>query len=182
MNGTAGIRPTIQLRPATASDDNFILSLAPRFVAFDLPKGRRKRETLHAIRADIRRALHHPRQGEHFFIAEDDQGRRSGFLRLQLQHDFFSGVRACHISDLAVAKGSIGQGVGRALLGHAERWAKARRCKLLSLAVFPGNLLARTLYENNGYATELLRMTKPLTASRPTRTRSRRGRSGQRAR
>jgi len=150
------------IRPAIPDDTAFILSLAPRFVAFELPKGRRKRETVAAIRADIERALRESPPGDHFFVSVDPNERRTGFLHLQVQRDFFSGVRACHIADLAVASGQDGRGIGRALLAHAETWAKRHRCKLLTLAVFPGNARARALYERTGFAADLLRMAKPL--------------------
>ena len=154
-------RPTT-IRPATADDSDFILSLVPRFVAFELPKGRRKRETLAAIRTDIEHALREAGSGDHFFIAANGKGTRIGFLHLQVQRDFFSGARACHVADLAVAKMHDGEGIGRALLAHAERWAKRNRCKLLTLAVFPGNARAHALYARNGFAPDLLRMSKPL--------------------
>ena len=152
----------ITIRPATPDDTDFILSLAPRFVEFELPKSRRKRETLAGIRADIERALRDAPPADHFFVAEDPGAERErvGFLHLQVQRDFFSGARACHISDLAVATGQDGRGIGRALLAHAETWAGANRCKLLTLGVFPGNTRARELYERAGFATELLRMAK----------------------
>jgi GNAT superfamily N-acetyltransferase len=155
-------KQSITIRPATPDDTAFILSLAPRFVAFELPKGRRKRETLAAIHVDIERALRESPPGEHFFISQDSNEQRTGFLHLQVQRDFFSGARACHISDLAVATGHDGRGIGRALLAYAEAWAKQNRCKWLTLALFPGNTRAHALYEHNGFAADLLRMAKPL--------------------
>lgn len=152
--------PTI--RPATAADADFILSLAPRFVAFELPRGRRKRATQAAIRADIERALRELRRGEHFFLALGADAKRIGFLHLRLHHDFFSGERACHVSDLAVAPGYDGRGIGRALLAHAESWARGHRCRLMTLSVFPDNARARALYDRAGFGVDLIRMTKPL--------------------
>lgn len=150
------------IRPATSGDTDFILSLVPRFVAFELPKGRRKRGTAAAIHADIERALREAPPGDHFFIAGNPDEQRTGFLHLQVQRDFFSGARACHIADLAVAPDHEGQGIGRALLAHAEAWARKNRCKLLTLSVFPGNTRAHALYERNGFGPDLLRMAKPL--------------------
>lgn len=155
-------KQSMTIRPATPGDADFILSLAPRFVAFVLPKGRRKRETLAAIRADIERALREAPPGDHFFIAEDSNGQRTGFLHLQVQRDFFSGMRACHVSDLAAAPEHDGHGIGRALLEYAETWAKRNHCKLLTLSVFPGNTRAHALYERNGFTVDLLRMAKPV--------------------
>jgi ribosomal protein S18 acetylase RimI-like enzyme len=78
-----------------------------------------------------------------------------------VQRDFFSGARACHVSDLAVAPGHDGRGIGSTLLAHAETWAKRNRCNWLTLAVFPGNTRAQALYERHGFAPDLLRMSKP---------------------
>ncbi|HKZ10971.1 MAG TPA: GNAT family N-acetyltransferase [Rhodanobacteraceae bacterium] len=157
-------RPSFEIRRATPTDTSFILSLAPRFVGFALPKGRRKRETLAGIHADIERALRDAPPADHFFVAEETgAGReRVGFLHLQVQRDFFSGARTCHISDLAVAAGQDGRGIGRALLAHAETWARRNRCKGLTLSVFPANTRARDLYERAGFTTDLVRMAKPL--------------------
>jgi ribosomal protein S18 acetylase RimI-like enzyme len=154
-------QPVIHIRRAAPTDTSFILSLAPRFVGFALPKGRRKRETLAGIRADIERALGKAPPNDHFFLAEE-AGVRVGFLHLQVQPDFFTGAPACHISDLAVATGQDGRGIGRTLLAHAETWSRANRCKRLTLAVFPGNTRARKLYERAGFVPELLRLAKPL--------------------
>jgi ribosomal protein S18 acetylase RimI-like enzyme len=159
-------RGAIAIRRANPDDAAFILSLAPRFVAFELPRGRGKRATLAAIRADLEHALRKPSPGDHFFISETATGARSGFVHLQLQHDFFSGARACHVSDLAVAPAHSGQGIGRALLAHAQAWARQRRCRFLTLSVFPGNTRAHALYERFGFGTDLIRMAKPLRGPR----------------
>lgn len=154
--------PGLRIRIADAGDDAFVLSLVERFVAFELPKWRKKSECAGGIRRDIRHALEEPPPGEALFIAEDATGERVGFLRLQKTRDFFSGKANCHISDLAVAHGHDGQGIGRALLDHAQAWAKRQRCSLITLAVFPGNARARALYERAGFGADLLRMAKPL--------------------
>lgn len=153
--------PAITIRPAVAGDTDFILALVPRFVDFALPHGRRKRETASAIRADIEHVLHDAPPGDHFFIA-DTGVTRSAFLHLQVQRDFFSGARACHVADLAVVPDCEGRGIGGALLAFAESWAGSNRCKLLTLSVFPGNARARGLYQRHGFTDDLVRMTKPL--------------------
>jgi GNAT superfamily N-acetyltransferase len=155
-------RHFISIRPATPDDTAFILSLVPRFVEFKLPKGRRKRECAAAIQADIERALRSPEEEAAFFISEAEPGERTGFLHLQVMRDFFAGSRNGHISDLAVADGHDGHGIGRALLDHAEQWARGHQCERLTLAVFPGNARARALYERAGFDGDLLRMQKPL--------------------
>lgn len=150
-----------KIRTADAGDDAFILSLIPRFVDFDLPAWRKKSECKAGIRRDLSRALREPPPGEFLFVAEDQHGERGGFLRLQKTKDFFSGKPNCHISDLAVAPGRDGRGIGRALLDHAQKWANKQRCDLITLAVFPGNQRALDLYERAGFSADLLRLAKP---------------------
>ena len=86
----------------------------------------------------------------------------AGFLHLLQTVDFFTGAANCHISDLAVAPGMDGRGIGARLLDHAESWAKRHGCRFMTLGVSPGNERARALYERQGYGIELLRMAKPL--------------------
>jgi ribosomal protein S18 acetylase RimI-like enzyme len=155
-------RNALRIRAADAGDDAFILSLVERFVAFELPKWRKKSDCASGIRRDLTRGIESAPPGETLFVAENAGGERVGFLRLQKTRDFFSGKPNCHISDLAVAEGHEGQGVGRALLDHAQAWAKKNRCALITLAVFPGNERARALYERAGFGPDLLRMAKPV--------------------
>ena len=150
------------LRLAHADADDFLLALAERLVAFELPSWRRQRDTLAGIRADIARHLRELPAASHLFVAEDEEGERLGFLHLQTQKDFFTGVLNCHIADLVVAAEHDGKGVGSALIAFAEHWAREHRCRHVTLSVFPGNTRARELYERHGYGDELIRMAKPL--------------------
>jgi ribosomal protein S18 acetylase RimI-like enzyme len=153
---------SIRIRLAHADDDDFILALAERFVAFELPPWRKKSETLAGIHADIARHLRDLPAGSHLFIAEDEDAERCGFLHLQTQKDFFTNSLSCHISDIVVAPACDGRGVGHAMLDYAEQWAKQHRCRFVTLAVFPGNERARKVYERNGYGVDLLRLAKPV--------------------
>ena len=150
----------IHIRPAHTGDDDFILSLVERFVDFELPAWRERRDCANGIRRDLKRALDQLPASENLFIAEDEQGERLGFLRVQKTRDFFSGRANCHISDIAVAQGCEGRGIGRALLDHAQAWAKKQRCTLITLAVFPANARARAMYERAGFVEDLLRLAK----------------------
>lgn len=151
---------TPHIRLARADDDEFILGLVPRFVSFDLPAWRKRSETLAGIRDDIAHHLRVLPPASHLYVAENDESGRLGFLHLQTQKDFFTGVLNCHISDLVVDRQHDGKGTGSAMLAFAERWAKEHRCRYLTLGVFPGNERARALYERHGYGVETLRMAK----------------------
>jgi ribosomal protein S18 acetylase RimI-like enzyme len=143
-------------------DDDFILALVPRFVDFTLPPWRRRHECIEGIRGDLRRHLDDQPPNHFLFVAEDADGQRVGFIELQKTQDFFTGRTNCHVNNLAVAPAHEGRGVAKALLAHAESWAHEHRCALLTLAVFPGNERARALYDSCGYATDLLRLVKPV--------------------
>ena len=153
-------RQRISVRAATPADAEFIRRLVPRLVAIPLPAGRRRRDVLDAIRADIERALRDPTPGERCFVATSPRGARRGFLRLQLQRDFFSGHRTCHVSDIVVPQRHEGHGAGSAMLEFAHAWARDHGCQLLTLSVFPGNARARALYERDGFVPDLVRMVR----------------------
>jgi ribosomal protein S18 acetylase RimI-like enzyme len=150
------------VRLAQADDDEFILGLADRFVEFELPPWRKRSETLAGIRRDIQHHLLTLPPASHLFVAESDEGERSGFLHLQTRKDFFTGAQNCHIADLAVAEDAENRGVASAMLQFAEQWAKEHRCRHVTLGVFPGNERARVLYERHGFGIEILSMAKPI--------------------
>lgn len=143
-------------------DDDFILGLVNRFVDFTLPPWRRRHECIEGIRQDLLKHLEDQPANSYLFVAEDENGDRTGFIHLQRTTDFFTGRSNCHVSDLAVLPQHEGKGIGKALLAHAEDWAREHHCQLVTLAVFPGNERARAMYEACGYSTDLLRLAKPL--------------------
>ena len=102
-------KANLTIRPAEPADRTFILDLAERFVAFDLPEWRAQDETAAGVYRDIERHLRERPDTSHFFVAESD-GTRAGFLHLQSTIDFFTGAPNCHISDVAVAPGLDGAG------------------------------------------------------------------------
>ncbi|AGG90298.1 MULTISPECIES: GNAT family N-acetyltransferase [Rhodanobacter] len=153
---------SLLIRLAEEDDDEFILAQVPRFVDFTLPPWRRRHECIEGIRNDLRHHLEDQPANSYLFVAEDADGERAGFIHLQRTADFFTGRSNCHISDIAVAPRHEDRGVGKALLAHAEAWARDHQCQLVTLAVFPGNERARALYETSGYLPDLLRLAKPV--------------------
>lgn len=153
---------SLLIRLAEEDDDNFILDQVPRFVDFTLPPWRRRHECIEGIRNDLLRHLEDQPANSYLFVAENEEGERAGFIHLQRTADFFTGRSNCHISDMVVAPQHEGRGVGKALLAHAEAWAREHQCQLVTLAVFPGNQRARALYEAAGYSPDLLRLAKPV--------------------
>ncbi len=143
-------------------DDDFILALVPRLVYFSLPPWRRRHECIAGIRKDLYQQLDEPTANNFLFVAEDAGGERVGFIELRKTQDFFTGRTNCHVNNVVVDPRHEGRGVGKALLAHAETWAREHHCALITLAVFPGNERALAMYESCGYATDLLRLAKPV--------------------
>jgi ribosomal protein S18 acetylase RimI-like enzyme len=153
---------TIHLRPFIPSDANFIEALIPRFSEFDLPAWRERDEIDGSNLQLLKKAMETPEPGSAIYIAEDETGKRAGFLHLQTQTDYFNEKKVGYISDLAVDTAFEGQGVGRVLLDKAEEWARAEGCHLLLLYVFSNNSRARKIYEKFGFKEEVSKYIKPL--------------------
>src|SRR5262249_9551566 len=85
-------------------------------------------------------------------IVADDSGFVVG--RLSIVRD--PHPSSAHVADLGlmVASGYRRRGVGRALLGAAEEWARGAGVSKLELHVFPHNQPAIALYEHFGYERE----------------------------
>jgi RimJ/RimL family protein N-acetyltransferase len=85
-------------------------------------------------------------------IVAEDAGEIVG--RLSIARD--SHPACAHVADigLMVAQGARRQGVGRALLEAAERWARSSGIAKIELHVFPYNDAALALYERAGYERE----------------------------
>jgi GNAT superfamily N-acetyltransferase len=75
--------------------------------------------------------------------------------------DFF-GRRHAHVSVVAVSEAVEGTGVGRALLAHADQWARDRALPLLTLNVFAANERARRFYEQSGFEAEIVKYARPV--------------------
>jgi ribosomal protein S18 acetylase RimI-like enzyme len=76
--------------------------------------------------------------------------------------DQVKGDRHTHIFLLYVAPEHRRQGIGTALMRHAEAWARARGDRQISLQVFCTNQPAVNLYQQLGYQTQSLWMVKSL--------------------
>jgi RimJ/RimL family protein N-acetyltransferase len=104
--------------------------------------------------AEERRYLKALRRHEHaaVYVAESEEGKIVG--RLSLARDPHPASR--HVADLGlmVAEGHRRQGIGRALLEQAVRWARAHGVRKLELHVFPHNEAAIALYEDFGFRRE----------------------------
>ncbi|PSB23939.1 GNAT family N-acetyltransferase [Stenomitos frigidus] len=76
--------------------------------------------------------------------------------------DQLHGDRHAHIFLLYVLPQHRRRGIGKALMLHAEAWAKERGDRQIGLQVFQSNHAARNLYDSLGFGTQSLWMVKPL--------------------
>jgi ribosomal protein S18 acetylase RimI-like enzyme len=158
---TSNANTPVAIRSAIASDRAFLDRLAERLAEFDRPHWRTAHEIAEGDRRALYQALDAPSAGTSLFVAELN-GAAAGCLLMWTLQDYFCGETHAHISVVAVTREAEGRGVGRALMQHAEEWARARGHRYVTLSVFEGNHRARALYERVGYATEMRRMSKRL--------------------
>ncbi len=76
--------------------------------------------------------------------------------------DQVKGWRYPHIFLLYVRPAHRRQGIGSALMDHAESWARARGNRQIGLQVFQHNQPALQLYAKLGYQPQSLSMVKPI--------------------
>jgi ribosomal protein S18 acetylase RimI-like enzyme len=154
---------SVSIRAATEADRDFVLSLAKRLVdGFDVPAHRTKPELIEGDRRALEVWFDEPsKEDEAMLIAELD-GRPAGCAFLVTLVDYFNERPHAHLSVLAVDKSAEGKGVGSALLGASEAWARDRGSDRLTLSALVTNARARGLYERRGFGGEYIRYVLPL--------------------
>src|SRR5215207_9509616 len=152
----------VSVRPARGDDGEFILALVPRLMEFGPPPWYDAAEMVATDLETIGRALKETPAGTAVFVAEGDGGQRLGFIHLNTTVDYFTREEVGHVSDVVVAPGGEGRGVGRALMAAGEEWARGRGYRLLTLNAFALNTRARRLYERLGYGEDMVKYVKEL--------------------
>jgi ribosomal protein S18 acetylase RimI-like enzyme len=152
---------SVSIRPATPADRQFVLDLADRLVAFEVPAWRPKPELIEGDRRALREWFDQPREGEAIYVAEL-HGKPAGCAYLVTLVDYFNLRPHSHLSVLAVAEDAEGNGVGSALLDKCVEWARERGSDRLTLSALVTNTRARALYERKGFSGEYVRYVLPL--------------------
>jgi ribosomal protein S18 acetylase RimI-like enzyme len=150
----------LTIRQATKEDLEFLQSLVPRLSEFGLPPSR-DAKALGKVTRDYLQQLFDGSLAPFIFIAEQE-GKRLGFIQLGEDKEFFSGEPHAYIANLAIAQEAEGKGVGKFLMQAAEKWAKEKGYRFISLYVFGTNRHARAFYEKLGYDEDSLKLTKIL--------------------
>jgi ribosomal protein S18 acetylase RimI-like enzyme len=156
----------ITIRPATAQDYDDLCEIIAEVEAlhrercphiFRQPPGpARARAYILDLLADEEHGL---------FVAEAD-GRVAGFLHVIAQDALPIPIlvprRLAMVDNLAVRRDLRRLGIGRALMGRAEAWAREQGAAELDLNVFEFNATAIAFYRSLGYETYTRRLSKRL--------------------
>src|SRR4026207_1920222 len=102
----------IHTRPATIKDQDFIISLLPRLTEFGSPSWRDLTAMISTDTQIMIDKLNNRPEGTVIFIAEDEKKVPLGFIHLQAGNDYYYKEKHAHISDVIVASGVEGRGIG----------------------------------------------------------------------
>jgi len=151
----------VTIRPATPDDVAFIETLLPRLASTSVrPSYYTEEQMVTGTARHLRDALARSATDEILVVAIASDLKPVGFLWANTDRDYFTGEQHGYIEEVAVSED--GGGFGRALMQHAEDWARSRGYRYISLSVRPANRRARSLYARRGYELEVEKMLKLL--------------------
>lgn len=150
------------IRKLEIKDKDFVISLSERFNEFAFMGWRDEERMKEAQRRIARETLENTETNGDFFIAEDGNGVRLGFLHMTQNTDYFTGEEQGYISSIAVAKEGEGKGIAKKLMKTAEEWSKEKGYKQVVLHVFANNERAIRFYQHLNYQTEIIKLVKEL--------------------
>jgi len=151
------------LRAYEHDDHDSVMALADRLTAGAAPWRDRDR-WLAVVRGWVAESLAAADAHRHALYVAVHEDRVVGFVALSTRTHFTGDVDA-YIGELVVAEGHERHGVGRALLGTAESWARDHGFAALTLDTGAANLAARQFYATAGFEDEDIRLTKRLEQS-----------------
>jgi len=162
----SGQTDTVGLRPYRAADREVVvdliwqLNLFEDAISADRAPDREAAEA--CLEVDLTRV---GRDGGHLVVAEK-AGRIVAFMTLVFEtpqpfmHKEFAQI--AWVSELVVAEGHRGQGIGTLLLHEAERLARASKIRRLMIGAIMGNTAARSAYEKFGFRPAVIELSKDL--------------------
>jgi len=148
------------IRFAGPEDGNAMLALLPRLAAFKLTKNRKPEDTYTGDGKMLKKWMQGGHPEAFIYLAENADKTILGWAYVSMQAEFMSYQPGAHLEVILVDEPASGQGLGKALLAKAESEAKKRGAQSMTLHVWENNTLARSVYEKNGYESELLRYIK----------------------
>lgn len=152
----------MQIRAFQESDKDFILSLALRFMDFELMSWRDPDKMEESQLSLAQESVDSLSPGTEIFVAEDETGELLGFLEVQPHKDKLNDIEQGYIVAIAVSQQGEGKGVGKGLMTKAEEWSRQKGYRQLILNVFNNNLRAVNFYKHLNYEIEVVKMVKEL--------------------
>jgi GNAT superfamily N-acetyltransferase len=138
----------------------FVLGLAPRLLIV-MPPWRDPELWLAAFQSWITKSIDQHGQTAMVFVAENDHGERLGFATLS-HATHFTGEPQAYVDELATSEAAEGSGVGAALIGACEQWAREQGYRALALSTGAANLRALGFYHHLGFQDEDVKLVKIL--------------------
>lgn len=148
----------VTVRPFDVPDHDPVMALADRLTVGAASRRDRNR-WLAVVRGWVAESLAAADGPGHAVLVAVHEDRVVGFVALSTRTHFTGDVDA-YVGELVVAQGSERRGVGHALLGAAESWARDHGFVALTLDTGAANTAARRLYAASGFEDEDVRMTK----------------------
>ena len=150
------------IRAAKAGDRERVLAIALRLSQFGPPPWRTPDEVNEGELRTLDQFFGGRAPSTSSLLVAELPSGVSGFTYLEQLQDYFTQEAHGHIGIIAVAERVEGQGVGAALMGAAEAWARGRGYRTLTLSVFQDKTRARAVYEHFGFRPDTIRYLKPL--------------------
>ena len=138
------MKQSLQIRPATADDVPLIL----QFIR-ELAEHEKLAHEANADEAIFREELFGDKPAAECVMAEYD-GAPAGLAVYFHNFPTFAGRRGLYLEDLYVRPAYRGKGIGKALIIHLARIAKARHCRSFEWSVLDWNEPAINFYKSLG--------------------------------
>jgi GNAT superfamily N-acetyltransferase len=149
----------IRVRPVEDNDRPWVLGLSSR-LAVGVAPWRDQAEALRAGRNWLEDSLDAARAGAGaVLVAVADDGTLAGVISIRPSRHF-GGELDGYIGELAVAEHLSRRGIGAALIGAADDWARDHGLRNLTLHTGAFNTSARAFYAALGFAEEEVRLTR----------------------
>jgi GNAT superfamily N-acetyltransferase len=150
----------IIIRPATDADRQAVLALGPR-LAVGVAPWRDQSEALAAGGRWLEDSLAAAARGDGTVFVAAVAEEVLGVIGIGPSRHF-TGENDGYIGELVVAENASRQGIGQALVGAADAWARDRGLANLTLHTGAYNIGARAFYAALGFVEEEVRLTRPL--------------------
>lgn len=97
------------------------------------------------------RRLRRLRSSDYVVFVGVSDGQVVGLMSLHSVNGLHSSSPACYLMGLVTRSAMHGQGIGKALLGEAERWAREHGCDRVTLTSATHRTAAHAFYERQGF-------------------------------